>query len=142
MRGEGVVVAWLTVSPEIEAERFLSGTHRPWYGDDPEEFLGRQAREREPEFRSLDPIVVSTDVASAEKVADAILAGIRERGIELPCRPPPRGRRKDEAGAPGHRLQSVPVDIDHRHPAPRRWSCPRPGTSLWGARAPVRLRAP
>jgi shikimate kinase len=84
MRGEGVVVAWLTVSPEIEAERFLSGTHRPWYGDDPEEFLARQAREREPEFRSLDPIVVSTDVASAEEVADAILAGIRERGIELP----------------------------------------------------------
>jgi shikimate kinase len=83
-RSSRLVVAWLTVSPEIEAERFLSGTHRPWYGDDPEEFLARQAREREPEFRSLDPIVVSTDVASAEEVADAILAGIRERGIELP----------------------------------------------------------
>jgi shikimate kinase len=69
--------------PEIEAERFLSGTHRPWYGDDPEEFLARQAREREPEFRSLDPVIVSTDIASAEEVADAILAGIRARGIDL-----------------------------------------------------------
>jgi shikimate kinase len=83
MRAEGVVVAWLTVSPDIEAERFRSSDHRPWYGDDPEEFLARQAREREPEFRSLDPLVVSTDVASAEHVADAILAGLRARGIEL-----------------------------------------------------------
>jgi shikimate kinase len=82
MHGDGVIVAWLTVSPEIEAERFQSSDHRPWYGSDPEEFLARQAREREPEFRSLDPVVVSTDVASAERVADAILAGIRERGID------------------------------------------------------------
>ena len=83
MRAPGVVVAWLTVSPEIAAERFQSSDHRPWYGDDAEEFLARQAREREPQFRSLDPVIVSTDVESAEHVADAILAGLHERGIDL-----------------------------------------------------------
>jgi shikimate kinase len=83
LHGDGVVVAWLTVSPEVEAERFRSGAHRPWYGDDPEEFLARQAREREPEFRSLDPVIVSTDTASPEEVADTILDGIRERGLRL-----------------------------------------------------------
>jgi shikimate kinase len=81
--GDGVVVAWLTVSPEIEAERFHSSDHRPWYGSDPEEFLARQAHEREPEFRSLDPVIVSTDVESAEHVADAVLAALRGRGIDL-----------------------------------------------------------
>jgi shikimate kinase len=83
LHGDGVVVGWLTVSPEVEAERFTSGAHRPWYGDDPEEFLARQAREREPEFRSLDPVIVSTDTASPEEVADSILDGIRERGLRL-----------------------------------------------------------
>ena len=48
-------MAWLTVSPEIGAKRFTSGAHRPWYGEDPVTFLARQAREREPAFRSLDP---------------------------------------------------------------------------------------
>jgi shikimate kinase len=83
LRGPGVAVAWLTVSPEVEAERFRSGAHRPWYGDDPVAFLARQAREREPAFRSLDPVIVSTDDQSPEAVADAILAGLRERGIPL-----------------------------------------------------------
>ena len=83
MHADGVVVAWLTVSPEVEAERFRSGAHRPWYGDDPAEFLARQARQREPEFRSLDPVIASTDTATAEEVADAILDGLRGRGIRL-----------------------------------------------------------
>jgi shikimate kinase len=83
LRGEGVAVAWLTVSPEVEAERFASGAHRPSYGDDPEAFLARQAREREPAFRSLDPVIVSTDDQPPEAVADAIVAGLRERGTEL-----------------------------------------------------------
>ncbi len=83
MRGDGVAVAWLTVSPEVEAERFRSGAHRPWYGDDPEAFLARQAREREPAFRSLNPVTVSTDDRPPEAVADAVIAGLRERGQEL-----------------------------------------------------------
>src|SRR5690348_616627 len=33
LRGEGVAVVWLTVSPEVEAVRFRSSPHRPWYGD-------------------------------------------------------------------------------------------------------------
>jgi shikimate kinase len=81
LHDEGVVVAWLTASPEVAAERFTSAAHRPRYGDDPEEFLARQAREREPEFRSLDPLIVSTDTASPDEVAEAILDGLRERGV-------------------------------------------------------------
>jgi shikimate kinase len=83
LRGDGVAVAWLTVSPEVGAKRFASGTHRPWYGDDPETFLARQARERGPAFQSLDPVIVSTDDLAPDAVADAVLAGLRERGIEL-----------------------------------------------------------
>ena len=83
LRGEGVAVVWLTVSPEVEAVRFRASPHRPWYGDDPEAFLARQAREREPAFRSLDAVIVSTDVLPPEQVADAALRGLRDRGIEL-----------------------------------------------------------
>ena len=83
LRGDGVAVAWLTVSPEVGAKRFSSSTHRPWYGEDPATFLARQAREREPAFRSLNPVAVSTDDREPDAVADAILTGLRERGIEL-----------------------------------------------------------
>jgi shikimate kinase len=83
MRADGVAVAWLTLSPATEAKRFTSGTHRPWYGDDPLAFLARQARERDPAFRSLDPVIVATDDREPEAVADAILEGLRERGIDL-----------------------------------------------------------
>ena len=83
MRADGVEVAWLTVSPEVAAARFGSGTHRPWYGDDPQEFLARQAREREPAFRSLDPVTAATDTAAPEEVADTILAQLRERGLRV-----------------------------------------------------------
>ncbi len=83
LRGEGVAVAWLTVSPATEAKRFTSGTHRPWYGDDPRAFLARQARERDPSFRSLDPVIVATDDREPGAVADAILEGLVARGIEL-----------------------------------------------------------
>jgi shikimate kinase len=83
LRADDVAVAWLTVSPEVGARRFLSGAHRPWYGEDPATFLARQAREREPAFRSLDPVVVSTDDNEPDAVADEVLAGLREWGIEL-----------------------------------------------------------
>ena len=83
LRGDGVAVAWLTLSPATEARRFTSGTHRPWYGDDPRAFLARQARERDPAFRSLDPVIVATDDREPDAVADAILDGLRARGIEL-----------------------------------------------------------
>ena len=83
LRGDGVAVAWLTVSPEVGAKRFSSSTHRPWYGEDPATFLARQAREREPAFRSLNPVAVSTDDCEPDAVADAILARLRERGFVL-----------------------------------------------------------
>lgn len=83
LRGDGVAVAWLTVSPATEAKRFTSGSHRPWYGDDPSAFLARQARERDAAFRSLDPVIVPTDDLEPDAVADAVRAGLRERGIEL-----------------------------------------------------------
>jgi len=85
MRSDGVAVAWLTVSPATEVKRFTSGTHRPWYGDDPLAFLSRQARERDPAFRSLDPVIVATDQREPEAVADALFAGIEEdRFLILP----------------------------------------------------------
>jgi shikimate kinase len=83
LRGDGVAVAWLTVSPEVGAQRFASSAHRPWYGEDPATFLARQGREREAAFRSLDPVVVSTDDSTPDAVADTILAGLRERGNKL-----------------------------------------------------------
>jgi shikimate kinase len=82
LRADGNAVIWLTVSPEVEAVRFRSSPHRPWYGDDPEAFLARQAREREPAFRSLDAVVVSTDVQTPDEVADAALRGLHDRGID------------------------------------------------------------
>ena len=36
-------------------EAVHSGSHRPWFGDDPPAFLARQARERDPAFRSSRP---------------------------------------------------------------------------------------
>ena len=83
LRGDGVAVAWLTVSPEVGATRFASGAHRPWYGEDPATFLARQAREREAAFRSLEPVIVSTDDGAPVAVADAVLAAFAARGIDL-----------------------------------------------------------
>jgi shikimate kinase len=83
LRGEGVAVAWLTARPETAAARFGSSDHRPWYGDDPREFLARQARERGPLFRSLDPVEVATDELPPEGVADRILDAL---GLRPPVR--------------------------------------------------------
>jgi len=80
---DGVAVAWLTARPETAARRFATSDHRPSFGDDPQEFLARQGRERAPLFRQLDAIEVATDERTPEAVADAVLAGLRTRGVEL-----------------------------------------------------------
>ncbi|HEX5827333.1 MAG TPA: shikimate kinase [Candidatus Limnocylindrales bacterium] len=83
LRGEGVAVAWVTASPAVAAARFRGDDHRPRYGDDIEAFLARQLRERAPHFRSLDPVEVSTDARTPDEVADAVLEGLRARGIDI-----------------------------------------------------------
>jgi shikimate kinase len=83
LRGIGVAVVWLTASPAVAAQRFLSSSHRPWYGDDPATFLARQAREREPQFRALDAVQIDTDERDPEAVAEAALAALRGRGWSL-----------------------------------------------------------
>ena len=102
LRGDGVAVAWLTVSPATEAKRFTSGTHRPWYGDDPRAFLARQARERDPSFRSLDPVIVATDDREpGRRRRDP--RGLGARGIELGLSAPavlPRATRVARTSEP------------------------------------------
>src|SRR3954470_9736767 len=61
LRGPGIAVAWLTARPETAGRRFGSSSHRPSYGEDPVEFLARQALLREPRFRMLDAVEVATD---------------------------------------------------------------------------------
>lgn len=80
LRGEGIGVVWLRVSPAVGTARFGSGAHRPRYGDDPAVFLASQATERDPAFRALGAIEVDTDERDPTAVADTVLAGLRGRG--------------------------------------------------------------
>jgi shikimate kinase len=81
LAGPSVRVVWLTASPAVTAARFRSGSHRPWYGDDPETFLAAQAATRYPRFRALDPVTVDTDALAPAAVVDAAAAGLALRGL-------------------------------------------------------------
>jgi shikimate kinase len=81
LRAPGVAVVFLTASPATAAARFLRGSHRPWYGADPATFLARQAAERYPRFRSVDPIELDTDGRTPTAVAHAALEALAERGL-------------------------------------------------------------
>jgi shikimate kinase len=74
-----VLVVWLRASPALLAERFANEPHRPPYGDDPAEFLARQAAERAPRYASLDPIVVDVDGRSRADVIAAVVGAVDER---------------------------------------------------------------
>ena len=72
LRAPGVLVAWLTATPETAAGRFDRETHRPRYGEDTAAFLARQARARDPWFREVADVELATDDASPEALAEEI----------------------------------------------------------------------
>jgi shikimate kinase len=84
LRAPDVAVVFLTASPEVAARRFLTGEHRPWYGDDPAAFLARQAAERYPRLRALHPVEVATDDLAPEDIARRVLGVLARRGVEVP----------------------------------------------------------
>lgn len=67
------LLVWLTTRPATAALRFDHQGHRPRYGEDTEAFLARQAIERGPRFRSLDPVELATDERSAEDLAAEVV---------------------------------------------------------------------
>lgn len=64
-----LAVVWLRGSPEVLADRFATGEHRPAYGALPRDFLADQAERREPWLRKLDPIVIDVDAIDAHEAA-------------------------------------------------------------------------
>jgi shikimate kinase len=87
MTQPGVVTVLLEATPATLAKRFLSGGHRPAYGDDPETFLSEQQVLREPLFRAVCQILIDVDQMSVEAVAAAILTETRCAPTEAAPRP-------------------------------------------------------
>ena len=91
LRGPGVAVVFLAVTPAVAASRFAAGPHRPWYGADPETFLAEQAADRYPRFRSVEPVELATDDREPAAIADLALTAIVARGLTLAPAPSPKG---------------------------------------------------
>lgn len=72
LMGGPSIIVWLTASPRTGAGRFDAQPHRPRYGEDTAAFLARQAIERAPLFRSLDPVELATDARTPEDLAATI----------------------------------------------------------------------
>jgi shikimate kinase len=75
-----VAVIWVRADPTVAASRFARGGHRPSYGDDPAEFLARQATARYPHFEALADIRLDTDRESPRILADRALVELRRLG--------------------------------------------------------------
>lgn len=84
-----VLVVFLTVRPEVGARRFLTGAHRPWFGDDPAAFLADQAVARYPRIRALNPLEVATDERTVEDTVRLVAGRLEADGV-LPA--PAQGR--------------------------------------------------
>ena len=76
LRAPGILVVWLHASPGMLAERFADEPHRPPYGDDPAEFLARQAADRDRLYASLDPLIVEVDWRSRQAVIEAAVLAV------------------------------------------------------------------
>lgn len=77
LRAPDVGVVWLRASPEVLTRRFSSADqHRPEFGDSPLAFLTEQAARRNPQFASLDPVVIDVDAirpgAAAAQAMEAL----------------------------------------------------------------------
>jgi shikimate kinase len=76
LAAEDVVVVWLHGSPALLADRFVSGSHRPSFGSDPQTFIAEQLRRRGPLFESLQPITVDIEDRSKEEIVAVILEAL------------------------------------------------------------------
>jgi len=79
-----VLLVFLTTDPAVAARRFLTGEHRPWFGDDPETFLARQALTRYPRIRALHPVEIATDVQSPDEIVAQLTDILAQRGVQVP----------------------------------------------------------
>ena len=76
-----VAVVFLAIDPATAARRFITGDHRPWYGDDPATFLAEQAALRYPAFRALAPIEIDVGDMTADQVTARALEALAERSV-------------------------------------------------------------
>lgn len=86
MKASSVCVIWLRAQPSVLAKRFLEGTHRPAFGDSPEEFLAEQAHVRKRRFAAVNPIVIDVDDLGPEAVARTASERIFAMGSPAPGR--------------------------------------------------------
>jgi shikimate kinase len=78
LKAPDVAVVWLRASPEVLARRFASADqHRPEFGDSPLAFLTDQAARRNPQFASLDPVVVDVDAIRPGAAAAQAMEALR-----------------------------------------------------------------
>ena len=66
------IVVWLTADPATLAERARGAAHRPWLDDDAERWMRETAAEREPLYREVAKLIVSTEDRRPDEVATAI----------------------------------------------------------------------
>jgi shikimate kinase len=68
-----VVAIWLHDRPDVLAERFDSGPHRPAYGASPEAFLGDQAARREPLLGEIGAHLIDVDGLTPDEVVAQVM---------------------------------------------------------------------
>jgi len=81
----GVAVIWLHARPDVLAERFGSGPHRPAYGDSPEAFLADQAARREPLLRAIGAHVIDVDGLTPDEVVARAVEALQSTGTTRPA---------------------------------------------------------
>jgi shikimate kinase len=72
---------WLRATPRTLAERFVSSSHRPLYGDDPASFLLDQSASRSPFFGAVSRVIVDVDDLTVERVTDSIWSTFKRSGL-------------------------------------------------------------
>ncbi len=80
LQAASTVAVWLSVPPDVAAERFAAGAHRPWYGDDPAVFIAAQAAARDPLYAAVAALHVRTDQLRPAEIVDRVVAILRTRG--------------------------------------------------------------
>jgi len=71
-----LAVIWLRGSPDVLADRFPAGQHRPAYGASPSAFLEQQAERREPLLRALDPVVIDVDAIDPDEAVEQAIQAL------------------------------------------------------------------
>jgi len=81
----GVTVIWLHARPDVLAERFGSGPHRPAYGDSPGAFLADQAARREPLLGAIGAHVIDVDGLTPDEVVARAIDALESTGTTRPA---------------------------------------------------------